>query len=104
MSLRSHFALTLGLLALLGTPDVRADDTRPVLRAVRLPEDGAIRVDGHLDEEAWKDAPVTSAFQQREPLEGVPCSEATEVRVLYDSGTLYVGILARDHEPQRIIA
>jgi Domain of unknown function (DUF5916) len=100
-------ALSVGLLALslaAAATAARANDARPVLRAMRVVEEGAIRVDGRLDEGAWKQAPVTSDFQQREPLEGVPASEATEVRVLYDPHILYVGILARDREPQRIIA
>ncbi len=61
------------------------------------------RVDGLLDEPAWATAPVSSGFRQRDPAEGDPATEATEVRVLYDDDTLYVGIVARDREPEKII-
>jgi hypothetical protein len=75
-------------------------------RAVRL--DGAsgaaIRVDGILDEPQWGNGPSTTGFKQREPQEGSDASEITEVRVLYDEETLYIGVVARDREPDRIIS
>ena len=63
-----------------------------------------IHVDGRLDEPAWSLAPLARGFRQREPREGQPASEDTEVRVLYDATNLYVGVHARDREPQRVIA
>jgi hypothetical protein len=72
------------------------------VRAARVAT--AIHVDGALDEAAWKAAPVASGFRQREPREGEPATEATEVRVLFNRDTLYVGILARDREPEAVIA
>ena len=63
-----------------------------------------IRVDGSLDEPAWLATPVASDFRQREPLEGEPASEATEVRILYDASTLYIGVSAHDREPDKVIA
>jgi hypothetical protein len=74
----------------------------PRLRAVRVA--AAVRVDGVLDDAAWKAAPVASGFRQRDPREGEPATEATEVRVVYDKDTLYVGILARDRDPGAVIA
>ena len=62
-----------------------------------------IKVDGALDEQDWSQAPAAKDFIQSEPREGEPASEDTEIRVLYDNENLYVGILARDREPQRII-
>jgi hypothetical protein len=43
-------------------------------------------------------------FRQRDPREGEPATEATEVRVVYDEDALCVGILARDREPEKVIA
>jgi Domain of unknown function (DUF5916) len=74
----------------------------PAVRAARVAT--PIRVDGVLDDAAWKAAPVASGFRQREPREGEPATEATEVRVVFDRDTLYVGILARDREPGQVIA
>ena len=74
----------------------------PVMTAARLA--GELRIDGHLDEPAWARAAVASGFRQREPREGQPATQPTEVRVLYDARSLYLGVLARDSEPQRVVA
>jgi len=63
-------------------------------RAVRTPE--PIRLDGRLDEPAWRTAPVTDRFTQIDPDEGKPASQLTEVRVLYDESALYVGVRLHD--------
>ena len=62
-----------------------------------------IAIDGALDEAAWRDAPVAKDFVQREPREGQPASEATEVRILYDDEALYIGVFAHDTRPSAII-
>jgi hypothetical protein len=67
----------------------------PTSRAVRAR--GSIRLDGRLDDAAWANAPVTDAFTQIDPEEGMPASERTEVRVLYDDEALYVGVRAFDN-------
>lgn len=74
------------------------------LEAVRLPAGAAIRLDGRLDEPAWQAAPAATGFRQREPAEGEPATERTEVRVLYDDDHLYIGVHAYDSRPDRIIA
>ena len=78
----------------------------PDVDAHRLPsgEASALRIDGLLDETAWRDAPMASGFRQQEPFEGEPATEVTEVRVLFDDATLYIGILARDRSPDDVIA
>jgi hypothetical protein len=58
--------------------------------AVRV-ADGAIRVDGRLDDAAWQAAPPLTEFLQREPEEGAASSDRMEVRFAYDEGALYVG-------------
>ena len=70
------------------------------MRAVRAT--AAIAIDGRLDEDAWRDAPVAAGFLQREPNEGAPATEPTELRLLYDDGALYVGVRLHDSEPARI--
>ena len=42
-------------------------------------------------------------FVQREPDTGKPASQRTEVRVVYTSTTLYIGLYAYDNEAHRII-
>jgi hypothetical protein len=92
----------LALAVALAAPAARAEDAAEArLRAV--PASTPIRVDGLLDEPAWTAAPVASGFRQRDPGDGDPATEQTEVRVLYDGDTLYVGIAARDREPGKVI-
>jgi len=71
-----------------------AHDARPVATATRF--EGAIRIDGRLDEAAWAAAPVIDGFTQIDPEEGAPSTQRTEVRILYDDDALYVG--ARLHD------
>jgi hypothetical protein len=63
---------------------------------------GRIVVDGHLDEPDWQRAQPATDFTQRDPDEGKPATERTEIRVLYDDDALYVGARMLDHEPARI--
>ena len=60
-------------------------------------------IDGRLDDEAWKPAPVISDFTQRDPNEGEPGTERTEVRVIYTDAALYVGVRAFDSQADQII-
>jgi hypothetical protein len=50
------------------------------------------RLDGRLDEPAWRDATPLTTFTQREPAEGAPASDSTAVRVLYTDNALWVGV------------
>ena len=72
----------------------------PTVQAVRITT--AIAVDGRLDEEVWLSAPAVTNFIQRDPDEGKPVSETTELRVAYDDEALYVAARLRDREPSRI--
>ena len=60
-------------------------------------------IDGRLADSAWAAAPVAGSFVQNRPVPGAPASEATEVRVLYDDGALYVGVRARDARPDSVV-
>ena len=51
----------------------------PTVEALTIQE--GMRIDGRLVEEAWLRADVLRGFTQREPNEGQPESERTEVRV-----------------------
>lgn len=63
-----------------------------------------LRIDGRLSDPAWLDAPPVSDFYQRERNEGLPATEPTEVRVLYDDTTLYIAFRCYDSEPARVSA
>ena len=60
-------------------------------------------VDGRLDEAAWGQAAPMTGFIQREPSDGQPASEPTEVRVVFDDQALYVGVWLFDSRPDEIV-
>jgi hypothetical protein len=60
-----------------------------------------IRIDGRLDEAAWRSATAITEFTQQAPHEGQPASERTEVRILYDDDELYIGARLFDRYPPR---
>ncbi len=60
-------------------------------------------IDGSPDEDLWKSAPVLGDFVQREPQDGAPATEPTEVRVLFDRDALYVAVWLYDSRPARIV-
>ena len=75
----------------------------PVLQAVRLAEHEAVRVDGVLDEAAWERVAPATHFVQRDPDNGAPATEQTEVRILYDEARLLIGVVCHDSEPARVL-
>ncbi len=82
-------------------PDDKAARLDRRLAAVRAV--GAISLDGVLDEPSWGQAPIASGFIQSEPAEGAPASFDTEVRLLYDDEALYIGVFAKDEDPEALI-
>jgi hypothetical protein len=74
---------------------------RKSLTAVRV--DTPIRMDGVLDEEVWRESASGDHFIQAEPYEGEPATEQTDVKVLYDSENLYIGVYCHDSEPESIL-
>ena len=74
-----------------------------VARAVRAEAAGP-RIDGRLDDPDWTVAPVVGGFVQRDPDEGMPATEGTEVRVVYTDDALYVGVRAFDSSADQIAA
>ena len=70
---------------------VDATDPPKKLQAQRLI--GSIKIDGVLDDEAWKTAPVAKDFIEYRPKPGAPedYNNRTEVYILYDNTSIYVG-------------
>ena len=75
--------------------------SRPVSSASRITE--APSIDGALDEGVWQTATPLTSFVQAEPFEGMPASENTEVRILYDDEAIYVGVVLHDRDPSSIL-
>lgn len=89
-----------------GTPEPAVFRGRAGELAVDAPKlDRAdIDLDGRLTEPEWAQAAVLSDFTQYEPIENIPSTEATEVRVFYTADAIYFGIQAFDREPDEILA
>jgi hypothetical protein len=61
-------------------------------------------IDGNLDETVWERAPAITGFTQRDPEEGEPATERTEVRIIYTNQALYFGVVCYDSQPEGITA
>ncbi|MBV6522061.1 MAG: hypothetical protein MNPFHGCM_02205 [Gemmatimonadaceae bacterium] len=83
-----------------GAQDPAGQARRGTARAVRT----APVIDGRLDESVWMEGATFDGFIQRDPAEGQPVTERTEVRVLTDGEALYVGAWLFDREPRLIVA
>jgi len=77
-------------------------ETATAIQAVRV--DKGPKLDGRLDDEVWQKAPVFTAFRMAVPRSGDEPSERTELRVILDGSSLYIGVLCLDSEPGRISA
>jgi hypothetical protein len=74
------------------------------VRAFRLPEGSAPpTIDGRIDDDVWRQVEAFSDFVQQDPNLGEPATERTEVRVVLDGQTLYLGVIAFDADPSRIV-
>src|SRR6476661_3432435 len=110
----SRFILCTLLIAIFVQPRTVAagglpDPARPLpqegtrkAEAVRV--DRAPKLDGALDDPIWSSAIPVTDFRQREPKEGEPATEKTEVRILYTRRAVYFGIHCYDSTPSRIVA
>ena len=63
----------------------------------------SITLDGRLDEDVWIRAVPATNFVQRDPDNGQPATEQTEVRFVYDADKLYMGVTLFDSEPDELI-
>jgi hypothetical protein len=91
------------LLSLVSSAGVMAQASTKRVDAVRI-EGRAPRIDGRLDEEVWTRASPATGFIQREPQEGQPATEQTEVRFAYDEAAIYIGARMFSRDPGSIRA
>lgn len=71
------------------------------MAAFRLNDGESITLDGNLDEPFWSRVVPASGFVQRDPRNGQPATEPTEVRIAFDRESLYLGVTCFDSEPDR---
>lgn len=69
-----------------------------------LPTHAPISLDGALDEPCWSHAIHIRNFTQRDPNEGAPGTDLTDVAIVYDSLALYVGATLPVMDPDHMQA
>jgi hypothetical protein len=75
----------------------RDENRRATIRAMKLA--GPMRVDGQLDEAAYRDVPPITDFIQTLPRENAEPTERTEAWVLFDAQTIYISARCWDSAP-----
>lgn len=91
------------LLSIVVKAETETESAYRVATAVRI--NGAPpKLDGVLDDDIWKTAPLHEGFRQLDPNEGKPASERTTFQVAYDDEALYFGIMCYDSEPDKIVS
>jgi len=66
--------------------------------------DVPIKIDGVLDDKAWKNADTISGFTQFEPVYNALSAYQTTVKVLYGDSMIYFSFDCKDPEPDKITA
>ena len=61
------------------------------------------KIDGVLDDDVWKSAPIHAGFLQSEPNEGDEATEKTTFQIAYDDEAIYFGVFCYDSEPENIV-
>jgi hypothetical protein len=92
----------MALLAAVSLPALAQDET-PEVQAGRV-ESGAITLDGRLDEAAWQGLGVIHDLTQQSPHPGVPTLYHTEIRLLRDDHTLYIGLRCDDPDISKAVS
>ncbi len=62
-----------------------------------------IKIDGKMNDDAWKAANIAGDFIQLEPVEAAAVTQRTEVRLLYDNTAIYVFARMFDAQPDSIL-
>ncbi len=84
-----------------GSAQPNPNSVRKTIRAVQAAQ-LAPRIDGRLDDPIWQKAEFHSDFLQKVPDEGAAPLEKTEVAVVYDENTLYVGARLYCDSPEKL--
>ncbi len=91
----------LGLFLLLPVLSVFGLGEKKQLSAAR--SHGKITIDGVLDEVQWQKAESAAGFVTYSPTMGLPETQRTEVRVVYDNKAVYFGVRMYDSAPDSIM-
>lgn len=93
--------LTIFLMLIITSPFTfsKSKSSSKSVHAIKL--SSSINFDGYLNEAIWN-KPPSNSFTQRDPDEGEPATEQTNVWVAYDNSYIYVGAKLYDSKPNEI--
>jgi len=94
--------LALGLLLPASGRSFAQQSVQPTAYATRT--DHPPKLDGSLNDPVWLTAKPITDFRQREPNEGEPATERTEVRILYTRREIFFGITCFESEAGHVMA
>jgi len=101
--------LLLPMLQELNAQELNAQDidsllnNKRVYQSVNIGELPEPRINGTLDDEIWSLGEWKGDFIQQFPYSGRAASEASYFKILYDHSNLYVALICKDSEPDKII-
>lgn len=61
------------------------------------------KIDGKLDDEAWKNITPITSFVDALPVEGVEPSQLTEIKIIYDDQAIYISGMLFDSAPDSVL-
>ena len=61
------------------------------------------KIDGKLDDEAWKNIAAITSFVDALPIEGAEPSQQTEIKIIYDDQAIYIGGMMYDTAPDSVL-
>ena len=107
MTARCHRLIAMiGLVSLPVTLAAQSQEpvsARPAIQAAPLSDGAVVTLDGVLDELFWSAAVPATNFLQRDPNNGEPATERTEVRIVFDRDRMIMGVTLFDSEPDRLL-
>ncbi|MCD4735659.1 MAG: carbohydrate binding family 9 domain-containing protein [Bacteroidales bacterium] len=95
-----YFTLTLSFTILFYLKIDAENPPQKILSAFRIEE--SIKIDGNLNEEAWDNAISGSGFVQFQPDNGKKPMYDTQISLLYDHTSIYIGAFMYDPSPDSI--
>lgn len=75
-----------------------------IITSTRLTSDSDLIIDGNIEDHIWQQTPFVTGFTQSAPLDGMPASERTEIKVAYSDKYIYIAAKAYDSSPDSITA
>jgi hypothetical protein len=93
--------LTLGIIILAATLSYPQGADKKEMNATR--SEKKPKIDGVLDEAFWQQAKPAKDFVQYEPFNGAAPTFQTEIRIVYDDQSIYIGAMMYDDDPDKIM-